>query len=378
MDTITRSAKSLTFLNPGMPEPINVTKTFLPSLEEYTQQLKRAWNNGWITNNGELVRELEEKLKDYLGVRHLLFCSNGTTALQMAIKALDITGEVITTPFSYVATTTAILWEQCAPVFADINESDFCINVDCIEAVITKKTRAILATHVYGLPCDVEKIDALAKKHKLKVIYDGAHAFGSRLNQKSLINYGDISTCSFHATKIFHTAEGGSVSTNNQELIDKLFLFRSFGHIGDDYYTMGINGKNSELHAALGLCMLPALPAIIEAQKKISIRYDKAFGSHLSRPLSKAANFEYNYSYYPVIFNSEEQLLSVKNKLADNAIYTRRYFYPSLNQLPYLDQQPTCPVSEDLSKRVLCLPLYVGLKEEDQDRICEIILDTIR
>jgi dTDP-4-amino-4,6-dideoxygalactose transaminase len=378
MDTITRSAKSLTFINPGMPEPINVTKTFLPSLEEYSQQLKRVWKNGWITNNGELVRELEQKLKEYLGIKHLLFCSNGTTALQMAIRALDITGEVITTPFSYVATTTAILWEHCTPVFADINEFDFCINTDRIEAAITTKTQAILATHVYGLPCNVEKIGALARKYKLKVIYDGAHAFGSRLNQQSLISYGDISTCSFHATKIFHTAEGGSVSTNSQELIDKLFLFRSFGHIGDDYYTMGINGKNSELHAALGLCMLPELPAIIEAQKEISLRYDKALASQVSRPISKAANFEYNYSYYPVIFKSEEQLLTVKNKLADNEIYTRRYFYPSLNNLPYLDHQPSCPVSEDLSGRVLCLPLYVGLKEKDQDRICELILDIIK
>jgi dTDP-4-amino-4,6-dideoxygalactose transaminase len=357
---------------------INVTKTFLPPFEEYTTQLKRAWDKGWITNNGELVQELEQKLKEYLGVKHLLFCSNGTIALQMAIRALDITGEVITTPFSYVATTTALLWENCTPVFADINEYDFCINADSIETLITDKTTALLATHVYGLPCDVEKIEIIARKHNLKIIYDGAHAFGSRLNGRSLINYGDISTCSFHATKIFHTAEGGSVSTNDKELIDKLFLYRSFGHIGDDYYSVGINGKNSELHAALGLCLLPELTSIIKAQKAISSRYDNAFASHLPRPLSRANNFEYNYSYYPVIFNTEELLLTVKNKLADNEIYTRRYFYPSLNQLPYLNRQQYCYVSEDLSRRVLCLPLYVGLTEKEQDKVCGIILDTIK
>lgn len=358
--------------------PINVTKTFLPPFEEYTRQLKRAWDKGWITNNGELVLELEQKLKDYLGVKHLLFCSNGTTALQMAIKALDITGEIITTPFSYVATTTAILWENCIPVFADINEKDFCINAEAIESLITDRTRAILATHVYGLPCDVKKIETIARKHNLKVIYDGAHAFGSRLNHRSLIDYGDISTCSFHATKIFHTAEGGSVSTNDKELIDKLFLFRSFGHINDDYYSMGINAKNSELHAALGLCLLPRVSTIVEAQKAISLRYDKVLSSVLSRPVSRLSDFEYNYSYYPVILESEDQLLAVRNKLEANLVYTRRYFYPSLNRLPYLSRRYDCPVSEDLSARVLCLPLYVGLSEEDQDRICSIILDTIR
>jgi dTDP-4-amino-4,6-dideoxygalactose transaminase len=357
---------------------INVTKTFLPPFEEYTSQLKRAWDKGWITNNGELVLELEQKLKEYLGVKHLLFCSNGTIALQMAIKALNITGEVITTPFSYVATTTALLWENCKPLFADINQHDFCINADAIEQLITDKTQAILATHVYGLPCDVEKIDKVARKHNLKVIYDGAHAFGSKLNGKSLIDNGDISICSFHATKIFHTAEGGSVSTSNKSLIEKIFLFRSFGHIHDDYYSIGINGKNSELHAAMGLCLLPGINEIIGKQRQVSFRYDTLLGSYLSKPSSTAQDFEYNYSYYPVLFKTEQQMMAVKNKLAANEIYTRRYFYPSLNQLPYQKEKQNCPVSENVSSRVLCLPLFVDLNEKDQERICRIIIAEIK
>ena len=223
---------------------INVTKTYLPPFEEYTRILKRAWDKAWITNNGELVQELEQKLKEYLGVKHLLFTTNGTVVLQMALKAYNITGEVITTPFSYVATTNVLLWEKCTPVFADIDLHTFCIDPDKIEALITEHTQAILATHVYGYPCAVEKIEAIAAKHKLKVIYDGAHAFGAMYKEKALLGYGDISTCSFHATKLFHTVEGGCIICHDEETYNKLFLYRSFGHIGDDYYSVGINGKN--------------------------------------------------------------------------------------------------------------------------------------
>ncbi len=222
---------------------INVTKTFLPPIEEYTAMLKRAWDKTWITNNGELVVELEEKLKSYLGVRNLWFCNNGTTVLQIALKALQITGEVITTPFSYVATTNAILWENCSPVFVDINPLNFCIDASKIEDSITERTQAILATHVYGYPCDTVAIKSIAKKHNLKVIYDGAHSFGTKFLGQSIFNYGDISTCSFHATKLFHTGEGGCIVTRDKLLMRQLFLYSHFGHIGDDYYSIGINGK---------------------------------------------------------------------------------------------------------------------------------------
>src|SRR4051812_13653924 len=215
---------------------INVTKTFLPPFEEYCAVLKRAWDKGWITNNGELVRELEEKLKQYLGVKNLLLCNNGTVALQIALKALNVKGEVITTPFSYVATTGVILWENCTPVFVDIDENNFCIDAFKIEDAITDKTSAIFATHVYGHPCDIDAIQKIADKYNLKVIYDGAHAFGTQYKGKSIFNYGDAATCSFHATKLFHTAEGGCIITNDEALAQQVKLHHQFGHIADYHF----------------------------------------------------------------------------------------------------------------------------------------------
>ena len=342
---------------------INVTKTYLPPFEEYTAVLKRAWEKAWITNNGELVQELEAKLKTYLGVENLLFTCNGTIPLQMALKAFNITKEVITTPFSYVATTNAILWEGCKPVFVDIDASTFCIDATKIEAAITRNTQAILATHVYGIACDVEAIEAIAKKHNLKVIYDGAHAFGVIYKGKSLLSYGDISTCSFHATKLFHTVEGGCIIANDEALANQVMLYRQFGHVYDDYFTVGVNGKNSEFHAAMGLCVLPQIDTIIADRKKISQQYDVALSAIVQRPIMEAT-LQYNYAYYPIIFNSEAELLRVVESLKQQNISGRRYFYPSLNELPYLAYQ-SCEVSEDISRRVLCLPLYVGLQEEE-------------
>ena len=357
---------------------INVTKTYLPDFEEYIAILKRAWDKSWITNHGELVQELEEKLQNYLGVNNILFCTNGTIVLQMALKACNITKEVITTPFSYVATTNAILWEGCTAVFVDIEQNTLCIDADKIEAAITKDTEAILATHVYGLPCNIEKIQAIATKHSIKVIYDGAHAFGCRYKGKSLLNYGDISTCSFHATKIFHTVEGGCIITDNEELNKKLYLYRSFGHIGDDYYSIGINGKNSEFHAAMGLAVLPDLVSIIADRKNISELYNSMLPPGVSRPNYNFAGFDYNYSYYPVIFKSEETLLKVKADLQNCEINARRYFYPSLNNLSQVTGiKINCPVSEDMSARALCLPLYSGLPVNEIERITSIIKKSI-
>jgi dTDP-4-amino-4,6-dideoxygalactose transaminase len=358
---------------------INVTKTYLPDFEEYITILKRAWDKTWITNHGELVQELEQKLQDYLNIEHLLFCGNGTVVLQMALKAFNITKEVITTPFSYVATTNAILWEGCKPVFVDIDPATFCIDADKIEDAITKDTQAILATHVYGLPCNVEKIEALAIKYDLKVIYDGAHAFGSEYKGKSLLNYGDISTCSFHATKIFHTVEGGCIISNDAELNQKLLLFRSFGHIGDDYYSIGINGKNSEFHAAMGLAVLPKLPDIIAERKIVFETYNALLPKNFKKPCYNLALFEYNFSYYPVIFESEELMDTVRENLMTNQVNTRRYFYPSLNLVPQIiGIKTSCPVSEDISRRVLCLPLYPGLKESEISMICSVIKRSIK
>lgn len=356
---------------------INVTKTYLPPFEEYAAILKRAWDKAWITNNGELVLELEQKLKEYLGVTNLLFTNNGTVVLQMALKALNITKEVITTPFSYVATTNAILWEGCQPVFVDIDPVTFCIDADKIEPAITENTQAILATHVYGIPCNVEKIAAIAAKHHLKVIYDGAHAFGCMYKGKSLLSYGDISTCSFHATKLFHTVEGGCIIANNKQIDKQLMLYRQFGHVYDEYISMGINGKNSEFHAAMGLAVLPKIAAIIDARKRIFEIYEELLMPEVTRMNYVADKFEYNYSYFPVLFISQELLLNVQEELMQNEISTRRYFWPSLNTLSFLKQYIVCPVSEDISSRILCLPLYPELKKAEIIKICGLINNTV-
>jgi dTDP-4-amino-4,6-dideoxygalactose transaminase len=357
---------------------INVTKTYLPPFDEYIEILRRAWDKGWITNNGELVLELETRLKGYLGVNHLWFTSNGTVVLQMALKALGITKEVITTPFSYVATTNAILWEGCKPVFVDIDPSSFCIDACKIEAAITPDTQAILATHVYGYPCDVEAIAIIAKKYGLKVIYDGAHSFGVRYKGKSLLSYGDLSTCSFHATKSFQTVEGGCIICNDDEMAEKLFLYRSFGHRNDDYFTIGINAKNSEFHAAMGLAVLPRIPQITAAREKVFETYNTFLPGGVKASRYETEDFKYNYSYYPVLFETEQVMLRVKDNLMSNDVTARRYFYPSLNLLPFLTgERNPCPVSEDISKRVLCLPLYHDLQETQIIKICSVIAKSL-
>lgn len=356
---------------------INVTRTFLPDPDEYMRILKRAWDKRWITNNGELLQELEEKLKSFLGLDHFLFCGNGTIVLQMALKAIGKSGDVITTPFSYVATTNAIIWEQFRPLFVDIHSSDLNVDADKIEASITENTVAILVTHVFGNPCDIDKIEDIAKRYNLVVIYDGAHAFGVKYRGRGLLSYGDFATCSFHATKLFHTVEGGSISVNHEKWREKIYLFRQFGHIYDEYFSEGVNGKNSEFHAAMGLSILPHMEEIMTARKEISEAYDHGLaGLNISKPIPREGT-EPNNGYYPVLFESEEKLLQVAEALKSKQISGRRYFYPSLNELPYLQEKQPCPVSEDLSRRVYCLPLYPGLDKESIDIICNTIHETI-
>jgi len=354
---------------------INVTKTFLPPLDEYIKYLEKIWETHWVTNQGPLAEDLESKLKEYLNVKNLLLVSNGTIALQLAIKALNLKDEIVTTPYSYVATTNSILWENCTPVFCDIENKTFCIDADKIEKLINENTSAILATHVYGFPCDVVKIKSLADKYNLKVIYDGAHAFGVNYKNQSLLNFGDISTVSFHATKIFHTIEGGAVITNDDKLNEKLFLYRAFGHLDDEYFSIGINGRTSEFHAAMGLCNLPRVNDFILKRKEINLLYrDFLKNLPLEIPVIPE-DIIYNYSYFPVFFSSEEKLLDVKKLLTENEINTRRYFYPSLNKLPYLNTV-SCPVSENIAERVLCLPVYTELEFKDIKLISEIITNS--
>ena len=349
---------------------INVTQPFLPPYDVYEKYIKQIWERKWLTNNGPLVQELEKKLKDYLGVKHLFYTNNGTIAIQIAIKAMELKGEIITTPFSYVATTNSILWEGCTPVFADINAIDFNIDPEKIVPLINKNTSAILATHVYGNPCNATAIEKIAKEHHLKVIYDGAHAFGATLNGRQVLSFGDVATCSFHATKLFHTTEGGCIITNDDALAEKIMLYRQFGHIGDEYYSIGINGKSSEMHAAMGLSNLPYVAAIIAKRKIICEEYDKCLaGLKLLRPIGLAGT-EYNYAYYPVVFESEKLLIRVKEYLANCSVFTRRYFFPSLNTLPFANGD-ACPVSEDIALRVLALPLYYDLSVSEVQTITE-------
>lgn len=352
---------------------INVTQTFLPPLEEYVPYLKKIWESGQVTNNGPLLKELEQNLRDYLGVKHLFFTSNGTIALQIAIRAAGLSKKVITTPFSYVATTGSLLWERCTPVFADINPTDYCIDPSKIEAAIDENTQAILAVHVYGYGCDVQAIEDIGSRYGLTVIYDAAHAFGSRLNGRSLASYGDISALSFHATKLFHTVEGGALVTNDDELAKKIRLYRAFGHIGEEYFSLGINGKNSELHAAMGLCLLPRIDAFIQHRKQLVINYDQLLqGSQLTRPKALDEDLTYNYAYYPVVFDSEARLIACQQALQSKDIFPRRYFYPALNRLPYRHGE-TCPIAEDIAPRVLCLPLSHQISLEIQEQIASVI-----
>ncbi len=352
---------------------INVTKTFLPPQDEYQAILSRAWNAGWMTNRGVLVRELEDKLKTYLGVSNILATTNGTLPLQIAIKALGLTGEIITTPFSYVATTSSIVWEGCTPIFVDIHPDYLTIDETKIEAAITPKTSAILATHVFGNPCAVEAIEAIAKKHNLKVIYDAAHCFGVRYKDKSIFEYGDISTCSFHATKLFHTGEGGALFTKNKEVYDTLFYHHNFGHKGKEAFQgLGVNAKMSELQAAMGLAVLPYMQSILKSREEAVSNYNKFFEGTSIRGLHLREGTTWNYSYYPVVFENETQLLQVKTALEKHAIFSRRYFYPSLNNLSYLKKNKV-EHSDSISPCVLCLPLYSGLSLEDVAKISSII-----
>lgn len=355
---------------------IPVTQPFLPPKEDYDRYLDGIWHRNWLTNHGPLVNELELRLKEYLNLDHLLFLNNGTIALQIAIKALNLKGEIITTPFSYVATTSSIVWEGCKPVFVDIDANTLNIDPNLIEAAITPDTSAILATHVYGNPCDIEAIDNIAKKHGLKVIYDAAHAFGVSYKGKSLFQYGDISTTSFHATKLFHTIEGGAVITKNPDLLKRMAHLRNFGHDGQENFDgIGINGKNSEFHAAMGLCVLTYINEIKQNRKALSSHYDERLEPlKVTRPKLVDPN-NYNFAYYPIIFHDEQQLFKAKAALSEFQIFGRRYFYPPLSRLDYV-QYKTCPIAEDLSSRVLCLPLYHTLSHEEIDLIARILIRT--
>ncbi len=355
-------------------DKINVTKTFLPPIEEFNEYVERIWKSGYLTNQGPLLKKFESETKKYLSLKsNLQLVSNGTIALQLTIEALGIKdGEIITTPFSYVATTSAIMWQRCNPVFVDIDPDTLCIDPSKIEAAISSKTKAIMPVHVFGNPCDIEKIDEIAKKHNLKVIYDAAHAFGVKYKGRSLLDYGDVSICSFHATKLFHTIEGGAIVSKDKDFNNSVELVKRFGHNVDDHLILGMNGKANEFQAAMGLCNLKYIDENISTRRGLTELYDKLLSDRYGKIII-SNNTDYNFSYYPILFKNEALLKKKLGDLEEVNIYPRRYFYPSLNKLPYIRVKQACPISEVISRRVVCLPLYAELKEDEVRKICEVL-----
>lgn len=354
---------------------IPVTKSFLPPLEDYTFQVKRAYDNQWLTNRGELVKELEAKLTAHLALDEskILITNNGTVPLQIALKLLGNGGEIITTPFSYVATTSAIVWENCKPVFVDIHPEYLTIDETKIEAAITEKTTCILATHVYGNACNILEIERIASKYDLKVIYDAAHCFGVEYKGKSIFEFGDVNTCSFHATKVFHTGEGGAVFTKDADLMHKIFYSHNFGHDGPvDFHGLGINAKISELQAAMGLSVLKYIDVIFSERKRVTDFYSSNLDFTRCVPLKLREDLKWNFSYFPIVLPNADTLLKTVKHLNDSDIFPRRYFFPSLNTINYVKYQKM-EISEEISRRILCLPVYHSLGEFDLSEIVKII-----
>lgn len=356
---------------------VQVTRSFLPELDDYVALLEEVWESGQLTNHGPLVTRLEAQLRDYLDVDHLYAICNGTVALQIAIEALQLRGDVITTPFSYVATTSSLVWQHCRPVFADIDPETLAIDPAAIKAAITPETTGILATHVYGFPCDVDGIGAVAEECGLKVIYDAAHCFGARFRGRGMMSYGDAAISSFHATKVFHCAEGGAIAVSNPELAERVAYMRNFGHKGrEDFHGIGINGKLSELHAAMGLAVFEHVEDIITARRSVAEGYWERFDGLVNVRLCKPGpEVDWNYAYLPVILPDERAVEAVRDELAELGIYPRRYFYPPLHQLPGLEPGPAMPRAEEMAARVLCLPVFQGIDFVVVDKVVEVIQD---
>jgi dTDP-4-amino-4,6-dideoxygalactose transaminase len=354
---------------------VNVTKTYLPDKAKFQAYVDQIYSSGWLTNNGSLLQRLEEELKKFLHAEYVILTVNGTCALQLACKMLGLTGEVITTPFTFVATVSSLVWEGLTPVFADIDENTLNINPDKIREKITDKTSAILPVHVFGNVCDVKKIGQIASDYNLKLVYDAAHAFDVQLGEQNVSEFGDVAVYSFHSTKIFHTIEGGAVVVKSKELYDKGLLMRNFGIPGYDMITeLGVNYKMNEFQAAMGLCVLDDFTAISIKRREVFSRYLRAFKDQKKVRLQQVnGDVKRNFSYFPVIFENEDRLMEVKDRLNQEAIYPRRYFYPSLNELPYLKDKQAVPIAESIARRILCLPLYPDLDSDIQDKIIQTV-----
>lgn len=368
-----------------MNDKILVTQSSIPTIEEYTEEIKSIFETKWLTNMGEKHKKLEEKLKEYLGVKNISLLVNGHSALYVGIHCLNLPkgGEVITTPFSFSSTTHAIVENGLKPVFCDINGEDYTIDVSKIESLITDKTVAILPVHVYGHICDVEKIEEIARKHNLKVIYDAAHAFGITYKEQSIANYGDISMFSFHATKVFNTIEGGALVYKDASLESKIYNFKNFGIVDQEHVVdIGINAKMNEFCAAMGLCNLRHIDDEIVKRKEVYNEYMKRLKGIPGIIVNDIQQYTSpNYAYFPVVFDknvfgkSRDEVFSL---LAKENIFARKYFYPLINDYDCYNNQYSSddtPIAKKISDRVLTLPMYADLSLEDVNRICDIILD---
>lgn len=360
---------------------IPVTKTSLPALEDYIDYLKRIWLTGWLTNNGEFVRLLGKKLEDYLKVKNLVLMSNGTLTLHTALKALDIKGEVITTPFTFAATTNVLLWEGLTPVFADIDPETYNIDPVDVEKKITDKTTAILPVHVYGNPCYVTQLQEIADRHDLKIIYDAAHAFGVTYENQPITDFGDCSTLSFHATKIFNTIEGGAVVAKDEKIVEKLMLMVNHGIKSEEEVVLpGTNAKMNEFQAAMGLCNLENIDQKIQLRRTLYEYYKEKLSAIKVIDFQKIIASKYNYSYMPVRFESKEKRDEIYSVLLKNGIKSRKYFFPLTVNFDYFKELGVNLVekyhlknSNDIANRILCLPLYPDLEMSVVDNIITVI-----
>jgi len=363
-------------------KPILVTQPTLPNLDDFVEKLKQIWDNKWLTNNGKFHQEFEKKLAEYLGVNYISLFSNGTLALMAALKVLDIKGEVITTPYTFVATSHALLWNNITPVFCDIDPVYGNLDVDKIEALITDKTTAIVPVHVYGNPVNTAKIDEIAKKYNLKVIHDAAHAFGVKKNDKTILNSGDLSILSFHATKTFNTIEGGAIVSHTKETKQQIDYLKNFGFESEtSVVTLGINAKMNELQAAFGLLQLETIDNDIAKRKKITEKYRKKLkGVTGIRFLEDLPNVKHNYSYFPIFVESSYPLTrdELYEKLKKNNIFGRRYFFPLISDFEIykeLDSAQPRALSNavKVANEVICLPIYPTLENNYIDIIINII-----
>lgn len=345
----------------------------MPDKGKYLAYVEKIFKSGWVTNNGKLVRELEVRLAEYLGVKNIILVANGTIALEIAYRLLKLKGEVITTPFSFVATTSSLVSNALKPIFVDINPETLTLNPENIETRITDKASAIVPVHVFGNACEVEKIQEIAERANLKIIYDAAHAFGVQYKGASLLNYGDVSTLSFHATKLFHTIEGGALIINDDSLVEDARFLINFGIDGpDSVKALGTNAKMNEFEAAMGLCVLDDMDKILHERKEIYDFYEYSLCDVLTFQTDNLYCSK-NYSYFPVLFKSEQETLKIQHALNEDGIYPRRYFYPSLDTLPYVNSSEKMFISQDIASRILTLPLFPGLSKQDQMKIVSII-----